>query len=235
MSTRSALVIVAHPDDADFGAAGTLATWADDGWDITLVCVTRGDAGGVDAVERDTMPRIREAEQRAAAGIVGVSRVLFLEGYRDGHVEPSRDLQRDLVRIIRQVQPDRVLLQSPERWYDFLHASHPDHLAAGEAAMRAIYPAAENPHAFPELLEEGLTRFVVPEIWLMAHPSANEYVDITDTFERKIAALKAHESQTGHLGDRLEANLRQGGVRMATEAGLPDGHVAERFYRIKML
>lgn len=228
-----ALAIMAHPDDADFGAGGTLATWVDEGFKVTLLLCTRGDQGGLEDAAIDEMPVVREREQRAASAIIGITDVRFLDGYRDGWLEPTWELQRELVRVIRQVRPHRILCQSPERWYDRLFASHPDHLAAGEAAIRAIYPAAENPHAWPELLrEEGLAAYRVPEIWLMAHPNPNHAVDITDVVDRKIAALRAHESQTGHMGDALDDRIRGWGASFAAEAGLPKGRVAELFKRI---
>src|SRR6476661_8874555 len=164
-----ALVVVAHPDDADFGAAGTIAGWTDAGIAVTVLVCTRGEQGGFDETAREQMPAIREAEQRAAAAAVGVEDVRFLTGYRDGWLEPTFDLERDIVRVIRQVRPQRVLAQSPERNWDRIGAGHPDHLASGEAAVRAIYPAARNPFAWPELMsDEGLEPWTVKELWLMA-------------------------------------------------------------------
>jgi len=136
------------------------------------------------------------------------------------------------VRIIRQVRPQRVLQQSPERWYERLYASHPDHLAAGEATIRAIYPASENPHAWPELVHrEELPAYRVPEIWLMGHPDPNHAVDVTDVIDRKLAALRAHASQTGHMED-LEDRVRGMAAASAEQAGLPEGRLAELFKRI---
>jgi LmbE family N-acetylglucosaminyl deacetylase len=146
------LVVAAHPDDIDFGAAGTIAHWTAAGLTVTYCVCTDGQSGGFDVdVPREHMPEIRRAEQVAAAATVGVADVRFL-GYVDGELEASRELVRDLVRVIRQVQPQRMLVPSPERWWERLPASHPDHLAAGEAAIRALYPFARNPFAFPELL-----------------------------------------------------------------------------------
>jgi LmbE family N-acetylglucosaminyl deacetylase len=223
------LAIAAHPDDLDFGASGTIATFVDAGIEVTYLLCTYGDQGGFDHTPREQMPAIREAEQRAAAKAVGVSDVRFLTGYRDGWLQPTFDLQRDITRVIRQVRPQRLLSQSPERYWDRLPASHPDHLAAGEAAIRAVYPAARNPFAWPELLDEGLQPWTVGEVWLMAHPQNDHTVDITDTFGRKLAALQAHVSQTGHLGEALEERLRQWGTHVATEGGLADDRLAEGF------
>ncbi len=140
-----ALVVGAHPDDIDFGCAGTVATWVDAGIEVTYLLVTRGDQGGFDDTPREQMAAIRETEQRAAAKAVGVTDVRFLDGYRDGWVEPTRELERDIARVIRQVRPQRMIIQSPERNYDRLPASHSDHMATGEAAIRAIYPQRPQP------------------------------------------------------------------------------------------
>lgn len=222
------LAVAAHPDDLDFGAAGTIARWSAAGLAVTYLLCTRGDQGGFDDTLREEMPGLREAEQRAAAKALGVTDVRFLDGFRDGWLEPTHDLQREIVRVIRQVRPERMLIPSSERNWDRIQASHPDHLAAGEAAIRAIYPAARNPFAFPELQAEGLEPWVVREAWVMAAPGSEHLVDITDTFELKVEALRAHRSQTSHLED-LEAMLRTWGERTAASAGLPPGRLAEIF------
>src|SRR3954465_13823367 len=190
---QRALVITAHPDDVDFGAAGTVATWTDSGVKVTYCVVTDGDAGGFDAnVPREGIGPIRRDEQRAAAAETGVSDVVFL-GYLDGRLEVSFELRRDLARVIREVRPQRVVCQSSERNMLRIPASHPDHLAAGEAALCAIYPDARNPFAYAELAD--LEAWTVAETWVMGMERANRYVDITDTFDRKMAALHAHVSQ----------------------------------------
>ncbi|MBL8929750.1 MAG: PIG-L family deacetylase [Kineosporiaceae bacterium] len=223
------LCVAAHPDDLDFGASGTIAGFVDAGLEVTYLLCTRGEQGGFDDTPREAMPALREKEQRDAAAAVGVHDVRFLEGYRDGWLEPTHDLQRDIVRVIRQVRPDRVLLPSPERNWARIGASHPDHLAAGEATIRAVYPAARNPFAYPELLtDEGLEPWTVREAWLMADPAPDHGVPIDATFERKLAALRAHVSQTSHMDD-LEGLLRGWGARMAALLNLPDGTLAEAF------
>ncbi|HZK06554.1 MAG TPA: PIG-L deacetylase family protein [Actinomycetaceae bacterium] len=229
-----ALVVVAHPDDADFGAAGTLATWSDEGFEVTLVVCTRGDQGGLEDEDMSVMSARREAEQRAASAVVGVTDVRFLDGHRDGWLQPTYDLQRDIVRIIRQVRPQRILTQSPDRDWNRIYASHPDHLAAGEATIRAVYPASENPHAWPELFaEEGLAAYKVPEVWLSGHPEPNHAVDITDVFHRKVAALQKHVSQIGFMPEgALEQRLRTAALGSAQRAGLPEGRMAEVFRRV---
>ncbi|MFZ0059793.1 MAG: PIG-L deacetylase family protein [Acidimicrobiales bacterium] len=222
------LVVAAHPDDVDFGVAGSVALWTDAGMDVSYCIVTDGDAGGSDrSIGRAAMARLRRDEQRAAAAVVGVHDVRFL-GYPDGGVVASSDLRRDISRVIRQLRPERVVCQSPDRNWDTLGASHPDHLAAGEATVGAFYPDARNPFAHPELLAEGLEPHVVRELWLTAHPEANRAVDVTASFDRKIAALRCHVSQVAGgewLAERVGTWLENG----ARRAGLPDGRLAELF------
>ena len=223
------LVVVAHPDDCDFGAAGTVAGWVDAGLSVTVLLCTRGEQGGFDDSNREQMPLIREREQIAASATLGVTDVRFLAGHRDGWLEPSWELQRQIVEVIRNVQPQRVLIQSPERCYDRIQGSHPDHLAAGEAAIRAIYPASENRFAWPELNDQGLHPWHVNEVWIMAHPDMTHVVDITDAFGRKVAALQAHVSQTGPQSDQLEGFLRGWGASVAERFGLGEGRLGECF------
>jgi LmbE family N-acetylglucosaminyl deacetylase len=226
------LVVTAHPDDVDFAAAGTIALWTDAGVDVAYCICTDGDAGGFDpSVPRSAIGGIRQAEQRAAAKVVGVEQVHFL-GYPDGRLEPSFELRRDISRVIRQVRPQRMLVSSPERDYERIARSHPDHRAAGEAALNAVYPDARNPFAHPELLDdEGLEAWSVPEVWIMGGPHAQRFVDVTSTFDRKIAALRAHESQTGHMEDLAEF-VGSWLSRTAQLAGLPEGSYAEAFHVI---
>jgi LmbE family N-acetylglucosaminyl deacetylase len=222
------LVVTAHPDDVDFGVAGSVAVWVKSGIEVAYCIVTDGDAGGSDrSVSRHDMATLRREEQRAAAAEVGVSDVTFL-GYPDGRLTPSIELRRDISRQIRTFRPQRVVCQSPDRLWDRLGASHPDHLAAGEAAVCAVYPDARNPFAHPELLAEGLEPHAVGELWLMAAPGADRVVDVTDTFDRKVAALFRHQSQVGD-GAGLEARLREWLSAGARSAGLAEGRLAESF------
>ncbi|HXQ44229.1 MAG TPA: PIG-L deacetylase family protein [Acidimicrobiales bacterium] len=222
------LVVTAHPDDVDFGVAGSVATWVKSGIEVTYCIVTDGDAGGSDrTLSRPEMAAIRRDEQRAAAAEVGVTDVTFL-GYPDGRLVTSLELRRDISRQVRIHRPERLVCQSPERMWDRIGASHPDHLAAGEAAVCAAYPDARNPFAHPELLGEGLEPHAVAELWMMAAPGANRIVDVTDTFERKVAALLCHRSQVGE-GEGLEARLREWLSAGARSAGLAEGRLAESF------
>ena len=222
------LVITAHPDDVDFGAGGTVASWTESGIDVTYCIVTDGDAGGFDpAVPRSEIGGIRRAEQTAAAAELGVSELVFL-GYPDGQLEVSMGLRRDLARVIRTVRPQRVLCHTPERTYDSVYGSHPDHLAVGEAALCAVYPDARNPFAHPELAAEGHLEWTVSEVWMMAAGHGPTFVDITGTFPRKVAALRRHASQlTDPAG--IEERMRQWGSAQAEGAGLSGDRLAEGF------
>ena len=205
-----------------------MAAWTDRGIEVVYCVVTDGDAGGFDpTVPRSEIPGIRRAEQEAAAKVVGVDQVHFL-GHPDGRLYPTIELRRDISRVIRQVRPQRVVCQSAERLLDRIYASHPDHLAAGEAALCAVYPDARNPFAFPELLEEGLEAHTVPEVWIMASPRQDRFVDITDTIERKITALLQHVSQ--HVEpDSLRDRMYLWAGAMAAAAGWEKGRLAEGF------
>lgn len=227
-----ALVVTAHPDDVDFGAAGTVASLVAAGTQVSYCVITSGDAGGFDpSVARSEIPRIRQEEQRAAAAIVGVTDVRFL-GYVDGELTVTHDLRRDLSRVIRQVRPNLMIIQSPERNWARIPASHPDHLATGEASMYAIYPDARNQFAHVSLYnDEGLEAWTVNEVWVMAAPDPDFYVDVTDFFEQKIDALKAHVSQTAHHED-LAGFIRGWLTGAAAAGGLPEGRLAEAFKKV---
>jgi len=221
------LAVMAHPDDVDFGWAGSIAVMTDAGIDVAYCLVTDGDAGGSETgIPRDEMAALRRDEQRAAAAIVGVDELHFL-GYPDGRVQPTLELRSDITRVIRTVRPHRVMMQSPERIWDRIYASHPDHLAAAEAAVAAVYPDARNRWAHPELAEEGLEPWTVDEIWMgIGREAATHYFDITSAVDRKIAALMSHKSQ---LPDpkATEEMVRSWTGAMAQVAGLPEGHAAE--------
>ena len=223
------LAVMAHPDDIDFGAGGTIAALTAAGVEVSYCIITSGDAGGVDRdVPRSEIPAMRQAEQRAAGAAVGVEDITFL-GYRDGELSVSHELRRDISRVIRQVRPDRMFIQSPDRNWERIQASHPDHLAAGAAAIQAVYPDARNPFAHPGLLlDEGLDEWSVPEVWVLASPTPNYWFDITETFAAKLLALQAHESQTGHMDD-LEGRIRGWMTMQAQQGGLPEGRLAEAF------
>jgi LmbE family N-acetylglucosaminyl deacetylase len=224
------LVVVAHPDDVDFGAAGTVATWTKSGIEVAYCICTSGDAGGFADTPRSEMGPLREAEQIAAAATVGVQDVRFLR-YPDGRLTPSLELRRDICREIRRFRPDRVLAQSPEIAWNRIGASHPDHRAVGEAALAAVYPDARNPFAHPELLaDEGLEPWTVEEVWFMAAPDerVDHPVDVTDTIDRKLAALREHRSQTAHIAD-LDTMIQTWLRTWAERFGFADGRFVEAF------
>lgn len=223
------LVVTAHPDDVDFGAAGTVATWIRAGIDVSYAIITNGDAGGFDpAIDRAEIPGIRQAEQRAAGAAVGVTDIHFLN-YRDGELTVTHELRRDISRVIRQVRPQRMLIQSPDRNWERIQASHPDHLAAGEAAMCAIYPDARNPFAHTSLLlDEGLEEWTVPEVWIMASPQPNHYMDVTDVMEVKLAAIHAHASQLPDP-EGVDVRVRDWCRKAAQDAGLGTERFCEAF------
>jgi LmbE family N-acetylglucosaminyl deacetylase len=228
------LVVTAHPDDVDFGAGGSVATWVRAGAHVAYCMATDGDAGGSDrSISRSRMAQIRREEQTAAAKELGVEDITFL-GYPDGRVSASIDLRHDISRVVRRFRPERLLCQSPERNWDRIGASHPDHMAVGDAAVCVAYPDARNPFAHSDLLEaEGLEPWSVGEVWLMASPRPNRAVDITDTFDAKFRALTRHESQVASEED-LRERLREWARTAAQAAGLAEGRLAELFQRVAM-
>lgn len=205
-----ALVIVAHPDDADFGPAGTIAAWVDAGTVAHLVCCTSGEAGGEDPrLDPLELAAQREAEQLAAAKIVGYEGVTFLH-QPDGALANDLALREQLVRVLRTFRPEAVLAADPRvlvsRWG---HVQHTDHRAAGMAALDAVYPASQNPMAFPHLaLHEGLEPHAVGALYLFWADQPNAFVDVTATLDRKIAALRQHASQIREP-EKLEQEIRE--------------------------
>jgi LmbE family N-acetylglucosaminyl deacetylase len=225
---KTVLVVTAHPDDLDFGAGGTLAAWIEKGIEVHYLICTNGDQGGEWInVLPENMPAIRQKEQRDAAAVIGTKSVEFLN-YVDGHLAPTHELREKIVRHIRKIKPDRMVIQSPERNWERIGASHPDHLAAGEAAIQAVYPDSRNPMAFLHHKEEGLEHHRVREVWVMGHPKPEHINDITSTMDKKLAALHCHVSQVGHNAE-LDTLIKEWGRRNAQTAGLPEGHYAEAF------
>ena len=230
---RRVLVVVAHPDDCDFGCAATTALWTSQGIDVMYCIATDGEAGGSDQeASRADVGKLRRREQAAAAKEVGVSDITFL-GHPDGRVTASLELRRDISRVIRQKQPQRVVVQSPLRNYTRIFASHPDHLATAEAALCAVYPDARNPFAHPELLQEGLEPYTVAEVWIMGGAgTTDEVVDVTETIDRKLAALRCHRSQYDDW-EALEQRVRAWGAVNAASNGLGDDRFAEVFQLVR--
>jgi LmbE family N-acetylglucosaminyl deacetylase len=213
------MVIAAHPDDAEFGPAGTAATWIDAGSVGWLVCCTSGDQGGEDPdADPLVLAALREDEQRAAAAIIGYAGVTFLHG-PDGALANDLALRELLVREIRTFRPDAVLATDPETlFYRDGGINHTDHRAAGMAAVDAVYPAARNPMSFPALARSGLAPQVVRRIYLFWTDKPNARVDISGATDRKILALAAHASQI-HEPERLGERIRA----WAADEGEPIG------------
>ena len=222
------MVIVAHPDDADFGPAATAARWIAEGSEAWLVCCTSGDAGADDPrTDPLELAALREAEQRAAADVVGYAGVSFLH-QPDGALANDLALREQLVREIRTFRPDAVLAVDPETlFYADGGVNHADHRAAGMAAVDAVYPAARNAMAFPWLARDGLEPWVVRRLYLFwsNHPSA--WVDVTSTIDRKLQALRAHPSQIRHP-ERLEDRIRD----WARDEGEAIGVAAAEAFRV---
>ena len=233
---KVAMVIVAHPDDAEFGAAGTVASWVREGWDVYYVICTDASGGGPDdatdvgPAARRKVSETRKGEQRAAGAVLGLKDVLFLD-YPDGLLQPTIELRRDLVRLLRRYKPSRVICPSPERnWTPsfFMGRHHADHLAAGVAVLAAIYPMSQNPWDFPELLEEGLLPDKVSEVYIMGAPVMNYFVDISGTIDVKIEALLCHASQFIGRTEGMKEVIRTRGAELGTKYGV--GY-AEEFHR----
>jgi LmbE family N-acetylglucosaminyl deacetylase len=211
----SAMVIEAHPDDAEFTVAGTVAKWAKAGCRVTYVICTDGNAGSLDPDSpREQLAEIRRAEQRAACATLGVSEVLFL-GHDDDQLQPTLELRRELVRAIRQYKPEVVITGDPTRLFvngDYIN--HPDHRAAAQAALDAAAPASEMPLLWPELGAAHRVR----RLYVHGNDEANEWVDVTHTIDQKIEALKQHVSQLGDW-DPTEM-VKEWGAEVGREKGL---------------
>ena len=229
------MVVVAHPDDAEFMAAGTIARWAEEGCEIVYVLCTSGDKGSSDlSVSPARLAEVRQREQRRAAAVLGAREVVFL-GHEDGVLQNTIDLRRDIVRQIRRFKPDVVICQDPTvRWSGQQYLNHPDHRAAGDACLDAVYPSARDPHVFSELLAEGLYPHKVREVYAGSWTNADVWVDIGTTIDRKIAALMEHKSQINRDAERVAEFVRQRARQAADQAraaGFGDGSMeyAEAF------
>jgi LmbE family N-acetylglucosaminyl deacetylase len=218
------LSIHAHPDDQEFTVGGTLAKWARAGSAIMTVCITSGNAGSNEHTEpgmtREALAPIREQEQRDACSVLGIPEVLFL-GYEDGMLEPSITLRRDLTRIIRRYRPEAVVCGDPTvRFYGATYMNHPDHRAAADAALDAVFPSAETRLIFPELLDEGLAPHKVRMVFIHGSDHPDTFIDIADVLDVKLAALKQHKTQMGAWdpAEMITAWARQQGARRKLKA-----------------
>jgi LmbE family N-acetylglucosaminyl deacetylase len=211
---RRCLCVSAHPDDIDFGAAGTVARWVDEGWDVRYVVVTSGQKGGWEsAMDADAYGAMREAEQRAAAAEVGVTDVTFLR-WMDSEVVDSLDLRRALSREFRRHRPHRLITMIPDPLPTDMFVNHPDHRVVGQAALDVTMTGGTTASIFPELIDEGFEPWrELEQAWLMGPAVKPVAVDVTATLDRKIAALRCHKSQTGDrdIETFLRARLRDAG------------------------
>jgi LmbE family N-acetylglucosaminyl deacetylase len=205
------LVIIAHPDDAEFGMAGTVARWIREGKQVVYVVCTRGDKGTSDrTIKPEDLAEIRKGEQRAAARVLGVREVVFL-GYPDQELEDTPEFRKELVRCIRKYRPRVVATSDPYRRYIW----HRDHRIAGQVTIDAVFPFARDHLSYPDLLEEGLEPHKVEEVLFWASEDINYRSDITETFDLKIEALLCHESQLkgfsnpADVADRLRSRCEK--------------------------
>jgi LmbE family N-acetylglucosaminyl deacetylase len=231
---------MAHPDDAEFGCAGAVAKWADEGQEIVFVLGTSGDKGSDDpAMTSATLMETREAEQRAACAVLGVKEVVFLR-MRDAELVPDLEMRKAITRVIRRYRPDAVICQDPTaRWESSFYIQHPDHLAMGEATLAAIFPSARDRLTFPDLLAEGLEPHKVSEVYIAAsQDKCDTFVDITNHLERKFEALAAHASQMGDWDFRsMLARWAQdtaADARFKSFPGADDMQYAEGFKHLKL-
>jgi LmbE family N-acetylglucosaminyl deacetylase len=195
------LSIHAHPDDQEFTVGGTLAKWARAGSHVVTVCITSGGAGSNEhtppEMTREALVPIREEEQRQACRVLGIPDVVFL-GFEDGMLQATLDLRRELTRVIRRVRPDAVVCGDPTvRYYGSMYMNHPDHRAASDAALDAVFPSAETRLIFPELLAEGLEPHKVRAVFIHGSDSPDTFIDISESLSAKLAALKEHRTQMG--------------------------------------
>jgi LmbE family N-acetylglucosaminyl deacetylase len=214
------LCIEAHPDDAEFTIAGSVAKWAREGREVVICLVTTGSAGTNEHTPDNTgLVPVREHESWDAAKILGVKDLVLL-GYQDGVVEPTIALRRDLTRVIRRQRPDVVVCGDPTvRYYGNEYLNHPDHRAVASAALDAVFPSAETRSIFPELLAEGLEPHKVTEVLISGAQPPDTWIDVTETIETKCAALRAHVSQVG-AGEWVEPLLREWAATQGKSAGV---------------
>jgi LmbE family N-acetylglucosaminyl deacetylase len=223
-----AMVVTPHPDDAEYGVAGTVARWISDGREVVYVVCTNGDKGSSDAnIKPEELVRIREEEQMAAARSLGVREVIFLR-HPDQGLEDTPEFRKELVRLIRLYKPETMVTADPYRRYVW----HRDHRITGQVTLDAIFPYARDHLSYPDLMKEGLHPHMVREILLWASEDANYRSDITKTFHLKLAALRCHQSQVGHIPPQeLEERLKQ---RHRVMAEGEDFLLAEAFHRVEI-
>ena len=226
---KKILIILAHPDDPDFFCGATIARWVKYGHRVVEYLFTRGDKGSHDpAINTVELAKVREEEQRAAARVLGVEAVNFFD-YQDGYLVPSLEARRDVIRAVRKEKPDILVTSDPTNLFSRPGSiNHPDHRAAGQIVVDAVFPGAVSPLFFPELIQEGYQPHVVKEVWLSIPANPNFTLDITDYWELKIQALSEHHTQIGNPAE-LEKRMRD----RRTTFSLPDApRFEEKFFRI---
>jgi LmbE family N-acetylglucosaminyl deacetylase len=232
LKPKVVLGVAAHPDDLDFGSSGTLASFAKDGADVHYLILTDGSSGTSDkSLSPKELVKIRRAEQQAAVKAIGGKQAHFLD-YPDGQLEVTMQLKKDIVRVIRTVRPDVVITMDPSMLYSVSRGfiNHPDHRAAGQATLDAVFPLARDHLAFPDLYKSGLEPHKTKTVLLTNFDNRNYIVDISKTFDKKIAALKAHASQVEDI-DQVAIWMRQMAEKIGAEAGYTLG---EGFVRLDL-
>ena len=225
------MVVVAHADDAEYGCSGTVAKLRSEGWEFVYVLCTDGSKGSSDReITSKELVGIRRQEQINAGKVLGLEDVVFL-GYEDSMLQPTLDVRRDIAREIRRHRPDVLICPYPLRNLDGgWGVGHPDHLAAGEAALAAVFPTARDHMTFPELLEEGLEPHKVAEVWVVGHPEPDHWVDVTEHFDTSVKALMQHASQIdGRSEEDVSERMREWRRQRAIGKGM---QYAESFKRI---
>ncbi len=224
-----AMLIYAHPDDIEFGSAGTAALWARYGCEVTYVVLTDGNIGSHDPdMTGERLAQIRRAEQSAAADVAG-ARCIFM-GEPDGCLQPTLELRKKLVRLIRKHKPNVVMCGDPTFFYTDGYVNHPDHRNAGQAALEAVFPASDSPLIFPELIEEGFAPHKVNYIYIgFGSKDPNVFIDITETIDTKIEALRQHKSQLKDWDptERIKGWASENGKKVGFQ-------YAEAYYRITL-
>jgi LmbE family N-acetylglucosaminyl deacetylase len=221
MRFASALVLFAHPDDAEYMCGGTVALWSREGAEVHYVVITDGSAGSNSpGAAGEEVSKVRKAEQRAAAAVLGVKTVTFLD-FADGLLEVTSETRKAVTREVRRIRPDVLVAPDPSRLWsnDRTYVNHPDHRAAGELALRAVMPDAPSRPLFPELLDEGFEPFGIPSLWLGSE-EPDTYVDITRTIDAKLEALARHRSQQGEASAPW---VRERARRLGGAAGVEYG------------
>ncbi len=220
------MVVTPHPDDAEFGVAGTVVKWIRAGKDVIYVVVTNGDKGTSDIkMKPEKLAEIREQEQLAAAEVLGVREVVFLR-YPDQSLEDTPEFRKEIVRQIRKYRPYTVVTADPYRRYLW----HRDHRITSQTTLDAVFPYARDLYAYPDLLAEGLQPHKVKEVWLWGSEDCNLRSDITETFDIKLAALRCHKSQVGSAPE-LYTRLKERARQMAEGE---DYELAEAFHRVEV-